>query len=49
MNADTTRTDVTFDEVAAAADSLAHDGKPVTLEAVRDALGAVSPTSSDAT
>ena len=43
MNADTTRPGVTFDEVAAAADSLANDGKPVTLEAVRDALGAGSP------
>ena len=43
MNADTPRPGVTFDEVAAAADSLANDGKPVTLEAVRDALGDVSP------
>lgn len=43
MNADTTRRSVTFDEVAAAADSLANDGKSVTLEAVRDALGDASP------
>ncbi len=45
MNADTTRPGVTFDEVAAAADSLANDGKPVTLDAVREALGDASPNS----
>lgn len=35
---------LTFDEVAAAADSLQGDGKQVTIEAVRDFLGTASPT-----
>jgi chromosome segregation ATPase len=34
----------TFEEVAAAATALQDDGNPVTVEAVRDALGAGSPT-----
>jgi hypothetical protein len=34
---------VTFDEVAAAAIGLQNDGKQVTIEAVRDLLGTVSP------
>lgn len=44
MDKDSTHTSPGYDEVAAAADSLANDGKPVTLDAVRDALGAGSPT-----
>ncbi|QGZ42383.1 plasmid replication DNA-binding protein KfrA [Pseudoduganella flava] len=34
----------TFEEVAAVADGLQNDGKPVTIEAVHDALGTGSPT-----
>ena len=34
----------TYEEVAAAASALRNDGNPVTVEAVRDALGAGSPT-----
>jgi chromosome segregation ATPase len=35
--------EVTFDEVTAAATNLQNDGKPVTIDAVRDFLGAGSP------
>jgi chromosome segregation ATPase len=39
------RQELTFDDVAAAADSLQHDGKPVSIDAVRDVLGTGSPNS----
>lgn len=34
--------EITFDEVAAAADGLVRDGRPVTIDTLREALGAVS-------
>jgi chromosome segregation ATPase len=43
MEIDIARQEVTFDEVMAAAISLQDDGKRVTIDAVRDFLGAGSP------
>lgn len=43
MNTEMARQGVTFDEVSAAAISLQNDGKAVTIETVRDLLGAGSP------
>jgi chromosome segregation ATPase len=43
METDMARQEVTFDEVTAAATSLQNDGKRVTIDAVRDFLGAGSP------
>jgi chromosome segregation ATPase len=37
------RQELTFDEIAAAADSLQDDGKQVSIDAVRDVLGTGSP------
>ncbi len=42
MNTETASADISFDEVASAASSLQNEGKPVTLEAIREALGGPS-------
>ncbi|GAB3398590.1 DNA-binding protein [Massilia agilis] len=44
MNTDSAHQGIQFDAVAAAADALQKDGKPVTIDAVREILGAGSPT-----
>lgn len=44
MNTDSARQGIQFDAVAAAADALQKDGKQVTIDAVREILGAGSPT-----
>ncbi len=43
METDTPRQGAGFDEVAAAAVSVQNDGKPVTIDAVREVLGGGSP------
>lgn len=43
MEMDTPRHGITFDEVAAAAVNVQNDGQPVTIDAVRAALGGGSP------
>jgi uncharacterized coiled-coil DUF342 family protein len=43
MNMDMARSEVTFDEVTAAANSVQNDGKRVTIDTVREFLGTGSP------
>jgi chromosome segregation ATPase len=44
MTTDSPSQDITYDDVAAAASTLQDSGTPVTLDALRDALGDASPT-----